>query len=167
MESQAFGNNSDNNNCALLLPSPSPSLAHVVVVVLSVRTLLNSPLPRSQPSFVFMPLHCFLPAFLIVECSHHRSITMSIFLTSLSPHTSPSNSPLLFMLPETQSKSSRTECSVRTECGFTLVMQIEDKRKAKAKLQATFNSYAERNSSICYCKLLEQFPSMELCYGWV
>jgi hypothetical protein len=27
-------------------------------------------------------------------------------------------------------------------------MQIEDRRKAKAKLQATCNSYAERNSSI-------------------
>ncbi len=46
-------------------------------------------------------------------------------------------------------------------------MQIEDKRKAKAKLQATYNSYAERNSSIRFCKLLEQYPSMELCYEWV
>jgi hypothetical protein len=43
-------------------------------------------------------------------------------------------------------------------------MQIEDKRKAKAKLQATCNSYAERNSSICFCKLC---PSMELRYEWV
>jgi hypothetical protein len=33
-------------------------------------------------------------------------------------------------------------------------MQIEDKRKAKAKLQATCNSYAERDSSIHFCKLL-------------
>jgi hypothetical protein len=39
-------------------------------------------------------------------------------------------------------------------------MQIEDKRKAKAKLQATCNSYAERNSSICFCKLLGRCPSM-------
>ncbi len=31
-------------------------------------------------------------------------------------------------------------------------MQIEDKRKAKAKLQAMCNSYAERNNSICFCK---------------
>jgi hypothetical protein len=30
-------------------------------------------------------------------------------------------------------------------------MQIKDKRKAKAKLQATCNSYAERNSSISFC----------------
>jgi hypothetical protein len=34
-------------------------------------------------------------------------------------------------------------------------MQIEDKRKAKAKLQATCNSYAERNSSIRFCTLLD------------
>ncbi len=40
-------------------------------------------------------------------------------------------------------------------------MQIEDKRKAKAKLQATCNSYAERNSSIRFCKLLGRCPSME------
>jgi hypothetical protein len=44
-------------------------------------------------------------------------------------------------------------------------MQIEDKRKAKAKLQATCNSYAERNSSIRFCKLIGQCPSMELRYG--
>jgi hypothetical protein len=41
-------------------------------------------------------------------------------------------------------------------------MQIEDKRKAKAKLEVMCNSYAERNSSICFCKLLGQCPSMEL-----
>ncbi len=46
-------------------------------------------------------------------------------------------------------------------------MQIEDKRKAKAKLQAMCNSYAERNSSIRFYKLLGQCPSMELCYEWV
>ncbi len=46
-------------------------------------------------------------------------------------------------------------------------MQIEDKRKATAKLQATYNSYAERNSSIPFCKLLRQCPSMELGYEWV
>jgi hypothetical protein len=46
-------------------------------------------------------------------------------------------------------------------------MQIEDKRKAKAKLQAMCNSYAERNSSIRFCKLLGQCPSMELCHEWV
>ncbi len=46
-------------------------------------------------------------------------------------------------------------------------MQIEDKRKAKAKLQATCNSYAERNGSICFCELLGQCPSMELRYEWV
>jgi hypothetical protein len=34
-------------------------------------------------------------------------------------------------------------------------MQIEDKRKAKAKLQATCNSYAERNSSICFTNYLD------------
>jgi hypothetical protein len=34
-------------------------------------------------------------------------------------------------------------------------MQIKDKRKAKSKLQATCNSYAERNSSICFCKYLD------------
>ncbi len=46
-------------------------------------------------------------------------------------------------------------------------MQIEDKRKAKAKLQAMCNSYAEWNSSIHFCKLLGQCPSMELPYEWV
>ena len=46
-------------------------------------------------------------------------------------------------------------------------MQIEDKGKAKAKLQAMCNSYAERNSSICFCKLLGQCPSIELRYEWV
>ncbi len=34
-------------------------------------------------------------------------------------------------------------------------MQIEDKRKAKAKLQAMCNSYAERNSSICFANYLD------------
>ncbi len=34
-------------------------------------------------------------------------------------------------------------------------MQIEDKTKAKAKLQAMCNSYAERNISISFCKLLD------------
>jgi hypothetical protein len=34
-------------------------------------------------------------------------------------------------------------------------MQIEDKRKAKAKLQATCNSYAERNSSIHFANYLD------------
>ncbi len=33
-------------------------------------------------------------------------------------------------------------------------MQIEDKRKAKAKLQAMCNSYAEKNSSICFANYL-------------
>jgi hypothetical protein len=46
-------------------------------------------------------------------------------------------------------------------------MQIGDKRKAKAKLQATPNSYAEKNGSICFFKLLGQCPSMELRYEWV
>jgi hypothetical protein len=46
-------------------------------------------------------------------------------------------------------------------------MQIEDKRKAKAKLQAMCISYAERNSSIRFCKLLGQCPSIELRYEWV
>ena len=46
-------------------------------------------------------------------------------------------------------------------------MQIKDKRKAIAKLQATCNSHAERNSSICFCKLLGQCPSMELLYRGV
>jgi hypothetical protein len=41
-------------------------------------------------------------------------------------------------------------------------MQIEDKRKAKAKLQATCNSYAERNGSIRFYKLLGRCSSMEL-----
>ncbi len=40
-------------------------------------------------------------------------------------------------------------------------MQIEDKRKAKATLQAMCNSYAERNSSIHFCKLLGQCPTSE------
>jgi hypothetical protein len=34
-------------------------------------------------------------------------------------------------------------------------MQIEDKRKAKAKLQATCNSFAERNSSIHFANYLD------------
>jgi hypothetical protein len=34
-------------------------------------------------------------------------------------------------------------------------MQIEDKRKAKAKLQATCNSYAVRNSSIFFANYLD------------
>jgi hypothetical protein len=34
-------------------------------------------------------------------------------------------------------------------------MQIEDKRKAKAKLQARYNSYAERNSSIVFINYLD------------
>ncbi len=34
-------------------------------------------------------------------------------------------------------------------------MQIEDKRKAKAKLQAMCNSYAERNSSIIFANYLD------------
>ncbi len=46
-------------------------------------------------------------------------------------------------------------------------MQIEDKRKAKAKLQAMCNYYAERKGSIRFCKLFGQYPSMELCYEWV
>ncbi len=46
-------------------------------------------------------------------------------------------------------------------------MQIEDERKAKTKLQATCNSYAESNSRIGFCKLIEQCPSMELHYEWV
>jgi hypothetical protein len=46
-------------------------------------------------------------------------------------------------------------------------MQIKDKKEAKAKLQALCNSYAERNSSIHFCKLLGQCPSMELRYEWV
>jgi hypothetical protein len=44
-------------------------------------------------------------------------------------------------------------------------MQIEDKRKAKAKLQATCNFSAERNSSIHFCKLLGQCPSIGDCGG--
>ncbi len=46
-------------------------------------------------------------------------------------------------------------------------MQIEDKRKAKAKLQAMCKFYAERNSSIYFCKLLGRCPSMELGYEWI
>jgi hypothetical protein len=34
-------------------------------------------------------------------------------------------------------------------------MQIEDKRKAQAKLQGTCNSYSERNSSIHFCNYLD------------
>ncbi len=46
-------------------------------------------------------------------------------------------------------------------------MQTDNKKKARAKLQAMCNSYTERNSSIRFCKLLGQCPSMELRYEWV
>jgi hypothetical protein len=99
MERRAARNIPDNNNHAMLFSLPLPSSADVVDVVLLVWTLLDSPRPRTQPSFVFMPSHCLPPAFLIVQCSHHR-------LTSSSPHTNP---PLLFLLPETQIKKIENE----------------------------------------------------------
>ncbi len=41
---------------------------------------------------------------LIVECSHHQSLAMSIFLPLYPPHTSLSNPPLLFLSPKMKSK---------------------------------------------------------------
>ncbi len=70
MECRAADKNPDDNNCALLLPLPLLSLAHVVVVVILARTHFDSALP-SPPS---SSCHCLPPAFLIVECPHHRSI---------------------------------------------------------------------------------------------
>ena len=73
MEHRTAENNDDNNDCVLLLPLPSPSLAHLVATVLLVQTLPDTPLPSPPLS----SSHCLLPAFFIVECLHHRSITSS------------------------------------------------------------------------------------------
>jgi hypothetical protein len=74
MEHQEAGNNADDDNPALLLMFPLPSLAHLDIVVLLVRTLFDSSLPNPPLSL----WHCLPPAFLIVECPHYQSITSSI-----------------------------------------------------------------------------------------
>ncbi len=73
MERWVAKNNAYNDEHALLLPLPSPSLAHMVAVVLSVRTLFDIPLP-SPPS---SSCHCLPTAFLIDDCPHHQSIASS------------------------------------------------------------------------------------------
>jgi hypothetical protein len=50
-----------------------------------------------------------------------------------------------------------------TRCALIATSNVDNanirQKKAKAKLQATCNSYAERNSSICFCKTTWKCPS--------
>ena len=61
MKRRVAEKNADNNDHAVLLPLslPSPSLAHVVAEVLSVRTLFDTPLLIPPSSSALPPTHLF------------------------------------------------------------------------------------------------------------
>ncbi len=110
-----------NNNHALLLPLPLLSLARVVVAVLLVWTLLNSALP-SPPlsSYQSLPSTCLFDCWVPPRPVHHN---LCFCWLLHPPYISPSNPPLLFLLPKTQSKK-KSDCKRPPHATVSKINQI-------------------------------------------